>query len=324
MHDSRLQQLTQWAKQQFTHAIDILPASNDASFRRYFRVHHADKSWIIMDAPPEKESLTAFIHVAKLLKPLVQVPVILAQDLKLGFLLLSDLGQQSYLNALQSLPAESLYPDAIASLITIQAATKTQQNGLPHYSPALLRQELLLFPEWFIARHHQQVIPEWLDKIFDVLIDNATAQPQVIVHRDFHSRNLMYMANNNPGIIDFQDAVIGPISYDLVSLLRDSYYVLPRQQLTQFCHHYFEQAKQQKLITQAISFATFQRWFDLMGVQRQLKILGIFCRLHYRDGKSHYLHDLKQTLCYLQQVTPAYPELKELTQFLTDHQWIDE
>jgi len=317
MMDSRLEAIKSWLtavldSENFT----LAPASSDASFRRYFRVSAAKESWIVMDAPPEKEDTGPFIKIGQFLDSQhVHVPKIIAQESDAGFLLLSDLGSQPYLNALNNDSADNLYHDALTSLIDIQCCDPNP-IALPQYDRALLQQELDLFPKWFLSQHFDIAAPAHLQATFDLLIDNALSQPQVIVHRDYHSRNLMVVPENNPGIIDFQDAVIGPITYDLVSLLRDCYIAWPQTKIDAWVQQYFNLAQQRGLLT-GCDLMTFTQWFDLMGLQRHLKVLGIFCRLHYRDDKPNYMHDLPQTLTYVRQVCRRYDMLSDLSDFLS-------
>ncbi|PHS68994.1 MAG: aminoglycoside phosphotransferase [Methylophaga sp.] len=293
------------------------PASNDASFRRYFRVYQDSASWIVMDAPPSQEDTGPFVKIAAfLLSTGINVPQIVAQQVQLGFLLLSDLGHTQYLAKLNNRSANQLYQSAIDELIQIQQSN-IGNITLPNYDAALLEQEMSLFPEWFLSKHLDVEPPKILNDIYQLLIESALEQPSVFVHRDFHSRNLMYLENAKPGIIDFQDAVVGPISYDLVSLLRDCYISWSEQQLSDWISYYYSRAQQQGLLPN-ISIAQFTRWFDLMGLQRHLKILGIFCRLNYRDNKPNYLNDLPLTLHYVKKITAKYNELADLSHFL-DH-----
>ncbi len=314
--NTRHNEIHHWLKkilQSTPYSLDT--ASSDASFRRYFRVTTDKQSWILMDAPPAQEDTKPFIKVASFLyQHGVHVPEIIAQDEQLGFLLLSDFGNQPYLELLNNQSVESLYQSAIDSLITIQTIASDAIN-LPPYDQALLQQEMDLFPRWFLEQHLSVEPPSFLQSTFDLLIDNALEQPQVIVHRDYHSRNLMHTVQNSPGIIDFQDAVIGPISYDLVSLLRDCYISWPEQTLADCIDYYLTQAQQKGLLV-GISTEQFTRWFDLMGLQRHIKVLGIFCRLNYRDNKPNYINDLPLTLHYVKQISAKYPEFSELHRFL--------
>lgn len=314
--DPRYSQLLDWLKQCFpTHPFEVEVASNDASFRRYFRVLTEANSFIVMDAPPEKEALTPFIEIAKLLEQQgIHAPHLFAQDLKQGFLLLSDLGKTPYLSVLTENNADLLYKSAIDSILTMQTI-QTALLTLPNYDAPLLLRELTLFDQWFLQRHLELTPPDFLDSLYSLLIDNALQQPQRFVHRDYHSRNIMYLEHASAGIIDFQDAVVGPISYDLVSLLKDAYVQWPADKISHWIEYYCEQAVMRQIFT-AQAASQFVRWFDLMGLQRHLKILGIFCRLNYRDGKPQYMQDLKLTLQYVFSVAEKYPELEALQQYL--------
>lgn len=291
------------------------PASGDASFRRYFRVYHDDATLIAMDAPPGREDCRPYIHVAQTLAALgLNVPRIIEQNLELGFLLLSDLGTELYLSALNAETVDRLYGDALGALATLQACGPRGAT-LPHYDRALLQGEMALFPEWYVQKHlgvrldaTQRAV---LQDSFELLTQVALEQPQVCVHRDFHSRNLMITPVNNPGMLDFQDAVIGPVTYDLVSLLRDAYIEWPRAQVEDWVRGYHELALQTGILQEENERA-FLRWFDLMGVQRHLKVVGIFARLHHRDGKPAYLNDIPRVYGYLMDVTARYPELAAL------------
>jgi len=319
--DRRLIDIHNWLQGLFesTH-YQIEAASSDASFRRYFRVTHDNNTWILMDAPPAQEDTGPFIDIATFLySHAINVPEIKAYDSGLGLLLLADFGNTAYLDELNADPTGKLYFSAIDSLIAMQKCPL--KDALPHYDRALLQQEMDLFPVWFLNKHLDIQAPALLQKTFDILIANALEQEQVFVHRDYHSRNLMHTAENSPGIIDFQDAVIGPISYDLVSLLRDCYIAWPDEQISQWIDYYLTQAKQQGLLT-AVSTEQFTRWFDLMGLQRHIKVLGIFCRLNYRDNKDNYLNDLPLTLHYVQKIASKYPEFSELSEFLSQQEKI--
>ena len=302
---------------------DVVPASADASFRRYFRT--ADKNtgqtYVVMDAPPEKEDCEPFIRVSQLLRTAgVNAPEILEQDLEQGFLLLTDLGDQPYLNHLNERHAETLYSDAVSSLIHMQNIKPDAMSELPVYDEQRLRDEMALFEEWYLNRHLDVQLDdaqkENLNAVFDVLIKSALEQPQTFVHRDYHSRNLMLTQKHNPGIIDYQDAVVGPCTYDLVSLFKDCYIEWPREKVEQWLEDYLFKSG---LIHEAhIETAQFIKWFDFMGVQRHLKVLGIFARLNYRDGKENYLNDLPLTLKYVVDACNHYDELKPLQQLLEE------
>lgn len=297
----------------------IKPLFGDASFRRYFRVTLADGATrIAMDAPPPREDCRPFVDISKRLEVAgVHVPHIHAENLQLGFLLLEDLGDTLYLEKLNGETAPRLYGDALGALSAMQACTKT--DDLPHYDEALLRMELELFREWLCQKHLGLTLNDeenrMLDQLFSMLIDNARQQPQHFVHRDYHSRNLMLVASHGPGVIDFQDAVIGPITYDLVSLLKDAYIRWPLEQVDSWAEGYCELAVQSGLMPQEDE-SKFQRWFDLMGVQRHIKVAGIFARLYRRDGKEGYLDDIPLVLEYIMEMVPRYPQLEDIGRFI--------
>ena len=317
--DSREKSIIHWLKNTLNIDIEQFePASSDASFRRYFRVTHDQQQQIVMDAPPEKENTEPFIRIATLLKKAgVNVPIIYQQDLQQGFLLLEDFGSNSVLEQLNNVTADDIYQSAFNSLLTLQSNVDTSDCQLPLYDEALLTQELSLFYDWFLEKQLQLSIPESIKTNIDQqLVMSALEQPQVCVHRDFHSRNLMFLETNSPGVIDFQDAVIGPITYDLVSLLRDCYISWPDEKITQWVSLFFDQITNSGLTTTDLE--TFTRWFDLMGLQRHLKVLGIFTRLHLRDNKSNYLNDIPLTLDYVCQISNKYPELEAFNTYLTN------
>jgi hypothetical protein len=294
-------------------------ASEDASFRRYFRVRAGGATWIAMDAPPEREDCTPFVHVAGLMREAgVHVPEVLAQDLKRGYLLLTDLGTTTYLKAIDDKNADALFSDAIDALIQWQLASRP--GVLPPYDHALLMRELELFPEWYLGRHlgapPEPRQRELLDRVFARLVDAALAQPCVYVHRDYMPRNLM-LSTPNPGVLDFQDAVYGPIAYDVVSLFRDAFVSWPEARALDWTVRYWERARRAGLPVSA-DFGAFYRDFEWMGLQRHLKVLGIFARIHYRDGKPGYLDDTPRFLGYARQVAERYAELRELTTLLDD------
>ncbi|MDQ1363329.1 MAG: Phosphotransferase [Pseudomonadota bacterium] len=315
-HDSRLQQLQLWLEQILNHKnFSIAPASADASFRRYFRVTTTQQTWVAMDAPPDKENCEPFVHVAQMIEAAgVQAPHIYQRSQEQGFMLLSDLGSIPYLSKLDNNSADQLYHDAINSLIKMQ----TLQDGLPLYDAKLLQFEMSLCRDWYLDKHlqlklsaQQQTI---LQNTFDLLTQNALQQPQVFVHRDYHSRNLMITATGNPGVIDFQDAVVGAVSYDLVSLLKDCYIAWPRQKIENWARYFLDHNPQ----TAGIPFAQFMRWFDLMGAQRHIKVLGIFARLNHRDGKPGYLEDIPRVLAYVFDTCARYEELHDLHTLLRE------
>lgn len=316
--DKRLEALQQWLEQELGFSrYQIAPASADASFRRYFRVIHDGLSHIVMDAPPEKEDCKPFIHLSGLLDKLgLHVPVIKEMDLTQGFLLLSDLGTDVYLDRLNPDNVETLYGDAISALLRMQTY---QGNGIPDYDRTLLLNEMELFREWYIGQHLKLQLDQqqqaMIDRVFSMLADEALSQPRVLVHRDYHSRNLMVCENNNPGILDFQDAVIGPVTYDLVSLLRDCYISWPMQQVYDWVAEYHQQASRSGILND-VELPRLLYWFDLMGIQRHLKATGIFARLNYRDGKPGYLGDIPRTLGYVKNVAARYPQLADFAEFI--------
>lgn len=318
----RIQLLDSWIKKQFpARSFTVQPASADASFRRYFRVSFDDQTLVVMDAPPQHEDCTPFLQLAKILAAAgVHVPEILAQNLQEGFLLLSDLGNTTFLQALNSQPdiAHHLYDDATDALVKIQLSH--QVKDLPDYDEALLLRELNLFSDWYIAKHLQITLSEkqqvMLRTVFTQILQNNLAQPKVLVHRDYHSRNLM-VASPNPGILDFQDAVYGPITYDLVSLFKDAYIYWDEGQILDWTIRYWEKARRAGLPVSA-DFAEFYRDFEWMGVQRHLKVLGIFARLNYRDGKAAYLNDMPLVMTYLRKACERYRELYPLLNLLDE------
>jgi aminoglycoside/choline kinase family phosphotransferase len=293
-------------------------ASGDASFRRYFRIGLADKSYIAMDAPPEKEDTRPYVQVAEAFERIgLNVPHIYAKAMEQGFLLLEDLGNTLYLDRLTPQTADRLYGDALGALVTLQACGP--REGLPHYDRLLLMSEMGLFREWLVEEHLQLILThaeqQLLDRTLDILADNALQQPQVCVHRDYHSRNLMVSTRHNPGVLDFQDAVIGPVTYDLVSLLRDCYISWPEWQVEDWVMGYFELACQSGVL-KTVHEPQFLTWFDLMGIQRHLKASGIFARLNHRDNKPGYLNDIPRTLNYIVAIAGRYPETCEFGEFL--------
>ncbi|MDQ7089345.1 MAG: phosphotransferase [Methylococcales bacterium] len=292
-------------------------ASSDASFRRYFRLHDAQESYIVMDAPPDKEAITPFINVAMLLKKAgVNVPTIYHQNVPQGFLVLTDFGSTCLLDQLDNENADERYQLALDELFKLQSTViATYPTPLPYYDKALLTNELSLFYDWFTQQLMGKTIPVPLQHDLNtLLIDSALEQPQVCVHRDYHSRNLMVVDSTSLGVIDFQDAVIGAITYDLVSLLRDCYIAWPPERLEGWLKSYYQRLVDDEMLK--VSFDTFQRWFDLMGLQRHLKVLGIFSRLYLRDNKASYLADIPQTMAYVEQICQRYSELTEFYRWL--------
>ncbi len=291
-------------------------ASSDASFRRYFRVTHAEGSDVVMDAPPEKETTEPFIRVAELLKTAgIHVPAIYQQNREQGFLLLEDLGSNCLFDVLTADNADFLYQTALDSLFRLQTVIDIAECNLPTYDYALLQRELGIFYEWFLEKLLGIVLPESIRRTVDqLLIESALQQPKVCVHRDYHSRNLMALGENSLGVIDFQDAVVGPVTYDLVSLLRDCYIHWPEQRVLDWSKNYHQRLLDAGMLN--VDFSRFKRWFDLMGLQRHLKAVGIFSRLHLRDNKSGYLADIPRTMAYITEVCCQYEELEAFNAFL--------
>ncbi len=299
----------------------LVPASSDASFRRYFRLQNRGKSYIVMDAPPPKEDCLPFVRIAAYLEAMqLSAPRVLQADIDNGFLLLSDLGSEQYFDCLQHAPnrADALYSDAITALLVMQREGAAYQGELPPFDDKLLRFELSLFRDWLCGTHLQLDFSDADERQWqaccDLLVVKATQQPQVFVHRDYHCRNLMVMPRGNPGILDFQDAVSGPLTYDLVSLLKDCYISWPEEQQRKWALEYFSQLDEHTRST--IDEQRFFNYFELMGVQRQLKAAGIFCRLHHRDAKSGYLQDVPRTLNYIVALGSRYKDLHFLTRLI--------
>ena len=302
---------------------DPVPASGDASFRRYFRVRTAGGSFIVMDAPPEQEDCLPFLRVAGYLEAMqLNAPRVLEVNLDDGFLLLSDLGSRQYLAELEHDPsvAEELYRDALDALLVMQRRGAAYQSALPPYDGPFLHFELSLFHDWLCETH---LGIEWTDDLeaewqacCEVLVANALDQPQVFVHRDYHSRNLMLTEVSNPGILDFQDAMEGPLTYDLVSLLKDCYVKWPADRVWQWARHFYNGLEAP--LRDRIDEEQFRRYFELMGVQRHLKAAGIFARLNHRDGKPAYLLDVPRTLSYIVDLCPRYDELGFLVSLIEE------
>ena len=320
--DSRLTLLTRWVTDDLGFSgARLEPASADASFRRYFRLTRGRDTYIVMDAPPEKETLAPFVEVAQMLAAMgLNVPLVLARELRQGLLLLSDLGTRQYLDELAAeRDVDRLYADAMDALLKMQTRGGASARTLPPYGRSLLLREMELMPEWFLSRHLDITLDEsdraMLERLFDALIDCALKQPAAFVHRDYHSRNLLLSEDGNPGIIDFQDAVYGALTYDLVSLLKDCYIAWPRARVESWALQYRERLLAAGLQAGADA-REFIRWFDLMGLQRHIKVLGIFARLYYRDAKSGYLNDLPRVLAYTEAAAALYPETAEFAAFI--------
>ena len=318
--DPRVGLLRQWLEQGLGwRDVRLAPASADASFRRYFRVAGGDHPTVIaMDAPPDKEDVEPYLKVAGMLVEIgVHAPRVLARNAADGFLLLTDLGSLTYLADLAAEPgrAHALYGDAIRALVRIQAGGARHAPSLPPYDERLLRFEMSLFTDWLLGRHLglelSQAESAMLAAAFDALVAGALEQPRVFVHRDYHSRNLMVCAAANPGILDFQDAMHGPLTYDIVSLLRDCYVSWPQEQVVRWALEFRRQLLAEGLPA-ADGEAQFLRWLDLMGMQRHLKASGIFARLWHRDGKPGYLPDVPRTLGYIVDACARHAEFAAL------------
>jgi len=301
---------------------DPQPASGDASFRRYFRVHSATASYIAMDAPPQQEDCKPFIQIAGYLESMqLQAPRVLEANLDDGFLLLTDLGSTQFLDLLNEdkAAADTLYPTALRALLIVQSRGEAFQSSLPAYDDELLRFELSLFHDWLCEKHlgiefSDESEASW-QMLCDTLVNNALDQPQVFVHRDYHSRNLM-VTDDSPGILDFQDAVEGALTYDLASLLKDAYVRFSGTQIDQWAASFCEDSRNIGL--HALSDEQFMRCFDLMGVQRHLKVAGIFARLNHRDGKPDYMLDVPRTLGYVVDLAGKYPELSFVVDLINE------
>jgi aminoglycoside/choline kinase family phosphotransferase len=313
--------LTDWLSGLYPNeTFTLAPASADASFRRYFRASFSNGATkVVMDAPPQHEDCKPFLHVGKLFEDAgTHVPHVYAQDLEQGFLLLSDLGNTTYLQALSADNASQLYGAATDALIKIQLASKEKE--LPPYDEALLRRELNLFPDWYIAKHLGVTLTEKqsakLEECFQRILRNNLSQPCVYVHRDYHSRNLM-LSEPNPGVLDFQDAVYGPITYDLASLFKDAYIRWEEEEIMDWLIRYWEKARKAGLPVRE-DFGEFYRDYEMMGVQRHIKVLGIFARLYHRDGKEAYLKDMPLVMDYLRRACERYIDLKPLLNLLME------
>lgn len=301
-------------------AFHIVSVAGDASFRRYFRVNANNQSFIVMDAPPTLENCEPFVAIANAFQQSsVRLPKIIALDLEKGFLLLSDFGDQQLLPILNDDSADQLYRSAIDVLMLMQHCDAIPHYSLPHFDDAQYWREFDIFFTWYLQKHQQKNMTlsdeTALKKYYQLLIDSAHEQPAVFVHRDYHSRNIMLCEDGELGILDFQDALRGPVTYDLVSLLRDCYIAWPQSQIETWVHYFYEKQIEENPSFSA-DFSTFLRWFDWMGLQRHLKCLGIFSRLYYRDQKSSYLKDMPRVHHYAMSICDRYPELTELKKYL--------
>jgi len=315
----RSRQMKTWLDSLGYRDYTLIAASEDASFRSYHRLQMAEQSFIVMDAPPELEPCDQFIKVARKISAAgLSAPEIIQQNLQQGFLVLTDFGNTDYLSVLNDDTEAALYGDALSALSGMQ--NRIDSDDLPVYDDALLNREMDLFHDWFLPQLlGVELTGSQMDCWLSVkqrLVANALAQPQVFVHRDYHSRNLMKIGKQNPAILDFQDAVQGPVTYDLVSLLRDCYISWPKARIEHWLKHYFDRAVANRLVE--VEYDQFRHWFNLMGVQRHLKAIGIFSRLHIRDGKPGYLKDIPRTLAYVSQVSAEEASLAELESLITE------
>lgn len=311
----RQQQLHHWLKNQFTD-YGLAPIQGDASFRQYYRLTHKNLSYIVMDAPPALEACQPFVAIAKVLNNLtLKVPEVISADIQQGFLLLTDFGNNLLLKVATPENFYQLYQNACGSLATLLTCNKVDGHNVPYFDQKFMRNELALAQEWFLQKHLQIDLSshqEELNAFFDFLCASAVSQPQVFMHRDFQTANLMVLENNKIGILDFQDAMIGPITYDLVSLLKDCYLMWPEKLITQLALDYKKQVYPQ------VSDKEFIRWFDLMGLQRHIKALMIFARKFHRDQNANYLRHMPRTLNYIYTTCSRYKECKDFFIFLNE------
>ena len=303
-------------------SLTLQSASSDASFRSYWRTHHDGQSWIVMDSPPAQEDPRPWLKIGQQLAAAgLHVPAVHAQDLEQGFLLIEDLGNRLYLRELDEHNADALYGDAMDALLRMQA--KMDHRDLPPFDRGVLVRGLEVMPEWFLGRHlgHTPTADERdvLEAAFALIIRNAQEQPRVFVHRDYHSRNLLVVERNNPGVIDFQGALAGPITYDLASLLRDAYIVWPRERVEGWAESYRRRLRDAGVIDADVDATRFLRWFDLTGMHRHVRVLGQFYRLWYRDGKPGYLADVPRVYHYVVSVARSYPELADFVALIERH-----
>ncbi|GFZ95302.1 aminoglycoside phosphotransferase family protein [Dyella caseinilytica] len=302
--------------------LTLEPASADASFRSYWRTHHDGRSWIVMDSPPAQEDPRPWLKIGQQLAAAgLHVPAVYDKDLEQGFLLIEDLGTQLYLPALNESTVDALYGEAMDALLRMQS--RMDYRDLPPFDSDVLIRGLEIMPEWFLGRHlgHKPDSSEAdvLEAAFGVIVRNALEQPRCFVHRDFHSRNLLIVEHNSPGIIDFQGALAGPITYDLASLLRDGYIAWPRERVEAWAESYRCKLIDTQRIAADVDQKQFLRWFDLTGLHRHVRVLGQFYRLWYRDGKPGYLADVPRVYHYVISVARSYPELAEFAALIERH-----
>lgn len=318
--NDRVSLMHDWLSRHFQHSdFSVSPLAGDASFRRYFRAQSNNQPYIVMDAPPEKENCDAFIAIATAFASSpVRFPIIIASDRQNGFLLLSDFGDRQLLPLLNDTTVDALYRDAMDALLLMQSHNTTSNYSLPHFDEALYWREFDILDSWYIQKHLGKSLSSSMNNQLKThyanLISALQQQPAVFVHRDYHSRNIMLCDDNQLGILDFQDAVIGTITYDLVSLLKDCYIAWPRHRIENWVRYFFDALTKHNRIQ--CDFATFMMWFDFAGLQRHLKCLGIFSRLYYRDNKAGYLKDIPRVLNYVIDVCDRYPEFSGLKAIL--------
>ncbi len=321
MSDPRFIQLNAWLNQYFSSNITPELISGDASFRRYFRIIVDSVSYIVVDSPPKQVPISPFIQLAESYSRAgIPVPKVIACDVERGFMLLSDLGDIQLLSVLTADNIKDYYQKALLLLNDIATVTATEEGTLPNYDDEFVLRELNIFIEW-LAVHHLGLANDEVESctqdVFSILVENVRQQPQVGMHRDYHSRNIM-LQDNELKVIDFQDAVIGPVTYDAVSLLRDCYIRWPEESVEQLMLGHYEQALDAGLLSSKVNFAQYQRWFDLMGLQRHIKAAGIFARLNYRDNKPAYMADIPLTLEYIRDIAGRYAELAEFSQWIAN------
>lgn len=322
MSDPRFLLLQQWLAEFFGSPVDLNVISGDASFRRYLRVTHGRNHYIVADSPPHKVDNQPFIALANAyLAAGIIVPKIIAVDAVNGFILQQDLGDTQLLSLLDDSNVAAWYQQALALLPRIASVTQSDLGCLPAYNDEFVARELAIFPEWLLGAHWQMTLTaeeqQLQQRSFAVLIDNAVVQPKVGMHRDYHSRNLM-VVDGQLAVIDFQDAVLGPVTYDAVSLLRDCYVRWPDALVNRLLAQFYQQCLAQQQISADVSLGQFTRWFDLMGIQRHIKAAGIFARLLHRDGKSGYIKDIPLTLQYIVDISRRYSELEPLGNWVAD------
>ncbi|WP_394131301.1 aminoglycoside phosphotransferase family protein [Shewanella maritima] len=325
--DIRLIELEAWLASIFDNSVKVTLISGDASFRRYFRVTHQGQHYIVADSPVELVPITPFITMAKAYEQAdIFAPKVLAFEADKGFVLQTDLGDRQLLDALTEENVSDYYQTGLGLLPHIAKVTCTEQGTLTAFDQSFVKRELHIFVEWLLEKHLSYQLTDaentMLDNVFNRLTDNALFQPQVGMHRDFHSRNILLvddqLAGKQLAVIDFQDAVIGPVTYDAVSLLRDCYVKWPTSIVTQLMKHHYQLCLQQGLIPSSTSFNDYQQWFDFMGMQRHIKAAGIFARLYHRDDKAGYLKDIPLTLSYVVDIGSQYPEFRQFSQWVND------